>query len=124
MPITATGSSSWGKLIYENKNLFGSAENFRVTTGFGMQTSDSNDLLKNLDESLYTSYKPYELGISADLVIPELNHPGNTYGAFLEYNRSRLPILLDNQKGLMRLSYNAGLTANSRVNFDFLNWNG
>jgi len=113
-----------GKLIYENKNLFSSAENLRVTTGFGVQTSDSNDLLKNLDESLYTSYKPYELGISADLVIPELNHPGNTYGAFLEYNRSRLPILLDNQKGLMRLSYNAGLTANSRVNFDFfeLEW--
>jgi len=113
-----------GKLGYENRNLFGSAENLRISTGFGMQTSDSNDLLGNLDQSLYTSYKPYELGVSADLVIPELSHPGNTYGAFLEYSRSRLPILLDNQKGLARLSYNAALTEKSRINFDFfeLEW--
>ncbi len=104
---------------YENKNLFGEAENLRVNTDFGMQISNSVDLLKNLDESLYSKYRPYEFGLSANLIKPELKKPGNIYAGTLEYSRSRLPILLDNQKGLLRLSYNAQLSKKSRLNFDF-----
>ena len=104
---------------YENKNLFGEAENLRVNTDFGMQISNSVDLLRNLDESLYSKYRPYEFGLSANLTKPELKKPGNIYAGTLEYSRSRLPILLDNQKGLLRLSYNAQLSKKSRLNFDF-----
>lgn len=104
---------------YENKNLFGGAENLRFETDFGMQISNSNDLLKNIDESLYSKYRPYELGLSANIVKPSLKKPGNIYAGTLEYSRSRLPILLDNQKGLLRLSYNAQLSKKSRLNFDF-----
>ena len=104
---------------YENKNLFGEAENLKVETDFGIQISKSNDLLKNLDESLYSKYRPYEFGLSANIVKPELKKPGNIYAGTLEYSRSRLPILLDNQKGLLRLSYNAQLSKKSRLNFDF-----
>lgn len=104
---------------YENKNLFGGAENLKVTTDFGMQISKSNDLLKNLDENQYSQYRPYEFGLSANLVMPELKKPGNIYTGTLEYSRSRLPILLDNQKGLLRMSHNAQLTQKSRLIFDF-----
>nr|WP_294343313.1 sorting and assembly machinery component 50 [Prosthecochloris sp.] len=104
---------------YENKNLFGGAENLKVTTDFGMQLSTSNDLLDNLDESLYAKYRPYEFAFSANVAKPELKNPGNMYAGTLEYSRSRLPILLDNQKGLFRLSYNAQLSKKSRLNFDF-----
>ncbi len=110
-----TGAS----LGYENKNLLGGAENLKVKTDFGMQISSSNDLLKNIDESLYSKYRPYEFGLSANIVKPELKKPGNLYAGTLEYSRSRLPILLDNQKGLLRLSYNAQLSPKSRLIFDF-----
>lgn len=106
-------------LGYENKNLFGGAENLTVKTDFGMQVTDSNDLLKNLEEDQYTTYRPYEFGISVNLAMPELKKPGNIYAGTFEYSRSRLPILLDNQKGLLRMSYNAQLTQKSRLNFDF-----
>ena len=110
-----TGAS----LGYENKNLLGGAENLKVKTDFGMQISDSNDLLKNLDESLYSKYRPYEFGVSANIAKPELKKPGNFYTGTLEYSHSRLPILLDNQKGLLRMSYNTQLTEKSRLIFDF-----
>ena len=104
---------------YENKNLFGGAENLKFKSDFGMQISNSNDLLKNIDESLYTKYRPYEFGLSANILKPAQKHPGNVYAGAIEYSRSRLPILLDNQKGLVRLSYNAQLSSKSRLNFDF-----
>lgn len=104
---------------YENKNLFGGAENLKFKIDFGMQINKSNDLLKNLDESLYSKYRPYEFELSANIVKPELKKPGNIYAGTLEYSRSRLPILLDNQKGLLRLSHNMQLTEKSRLIFDF-----
>ena len=109
---------------YENKNLFGAAENLTVKTDFGMQLGESNDLLDNLEEDQYSAYRSYELGIAANLVKPDLERPGNLYTATAEYTRSRLPILLDNQKGLLRASYRAELTRKSRLNVDFfeLEW--
>ncbi len=106
-------------ITYENKNLFGKAENLKVETDFGMQLGNSNELLKNLDESEYEKYNPFEFDISANLIKPELKKPGNFYTGTIEYSRSRLPILLDSQKGLMRLSYNTQLTKKSRLIFDF-----
>ena len=108
-----------GAVSFENSNLFGGGENLIFKTDFGTQLSSSNDLLKNIDESLYKKYRPYELGISANISKPAPKHPGNYYTGTLEYSRSRLPILLDNQKGLLRLSYNAQLSPSSRLNFDF-----
>ncbi len=111
-------------LKYENKNLFGSAENLTVKVDYGTELGDSNDLLDNLEEDQYEPYRSYDLGLSANLVVPELERPGNVYSATLEYTSSRLPILLDNRKGLARASYNAQLTPKSRLIFDFfeLEW--
>ncbi|MEC9485898.1 MAG: sorting and assembly machinery component 50 [Prosthecochloris sp.] len=111
-------------ISYENKNLFGSAENLSISTDFGMQLGTSNNLLDSLDEEDYDPYRAYELGISASLVMPELSNPGNVWETSLEYSRSRLPILLDNQKALARISYNTSLSPYSRLNVDFfeLEW--
>lgn len=111
-------------ISYENRNLFGSAENLTVQTDFGMQLGSSNNLLEHLPEDQYETYRAYELGLAAKLVVPELDSPGNRYEATIEYSRSRLPILLDNQKGLARLSYNTLLSPGARLNFDFfeLEW--
>ena len=113
------GLFSGTSVRYENKNLFGGAENLNVTTDFGMQISNSNELLKNLDESLYAKYRPYELAISLNLLVPDLKKPDDMYAGALEYSRSRLPILLDNQKALLRLSYNTRINEKSRLNVDF-----
>ncbi|WP_041702144.1 MULTISPECIES: BamA/TamA family outer membrane protein [Prosthecochloris] len=111
-------------LGYENRNLLKNAENLKIKGDFGMQLGTSNDLLSNLEDGQYEKYRAYELGLSASLVMPELKKPGSAYEATLEYNRSRLPILLDNQTGLLRASYNTSLNPRSRLNIDFfeLEW--
>ncbi len=106
-------------LGYENKNLLGKAENLKIKSDFGLQLGSSNNLLTNLEDDQYEKSGAYELGISASLVIPELKKPGNVYETTLEYSRSRLPILLDNQKSLLRMSYDKALSSKSRLNLDF-----
>jgi outer membrane protein assembly factor BamA len=106
-------------LAYENRNLFGGAEQLRLSTDFGTQTSFSNNLLVNLDEGQYEKAVPYELSIKGNLVTPRLKKQGAFYTTSAEYSLATLPLLLTSRKGLMRGSYTSQIGRYSRFNFDF-----
>ena len=106
-------------LAYENKNLLGGAEQFHTATEFGAQTGYSNRLLTNLDADQYARVIPYEFSLKNSLVMPVLKKPGNFYSVTAEYSTTTLPVLLSNQNGLIRATYNARLSPSSRLNFDF-----
>lgn len=114
------GSLFFGaSLAYENRNLLGGAEQFKASTEFGTQTSYSNNLLGNLDEEDYEKFIPYEFSVKSSLIMPVLRQPDNVYSAYIEYSRSRSPILLSTLNGLVRGSYSAKPTPDSRLSFDF-----
>lgn len=106
-------------LAYENRNLFGAGQQFRLSAEFGTQTSSNNSLLENLDKSDYDKVRPYEMNITGNLVIPVLKKQGSFYTVTTEYSQSKLPVLLSSRKGLIRTSYSTRPTQNSRLNFDF-----
>ncbi|WP_292004878.1 sorting and assembly machinery component 50 [Chlorobium sp.] len=114
------GSLFFGaSLAYENRNLFGGAEQLKVATEFGTQTSYSNNLLDNLQEEDYDKFIPYELSLKTSLVMPVLKKPDNVFSAYLEYSESTLPILLSSRNGLLRGTYSSKLGPSSRLSFDF-----
>ena len=114
------GSLFFGtSLAYENKNLFGGAEQFRTSTEYGTQTGYNNKLLQNLNADQYAKVIPYEFSFKNSLVMPVLKKPGNFYSTTLEYSSAKLPVLLSNKNGLIRASYSARLSPSSRLNFDF-----
>jgi outer membrane protein insertion porin family len=114
------GSLFFGtSLAYENRNLFGGAEQFKASTEFGTQTSYSNNLLEKLDEDDYDKFLPYEFSVKSSLIMPVLKRPDNVYSAYVEYSRSNLPILLSSMNGLIRGSYSAKPGPSSRLSFDF-----
>jgi outer membrane protein insertion porin family len=114
------GSLFFGtSLAYENKNLFGGAEQFRTSTEYGAQTGYNNKLLQNLNADQYAKVIPYEFSFKNSLVMPVLKKPGNFYSTTLEYSAAKLPVLLSNKNGLMRATYSARLSPSSRLNFDF-----
>lgn len=106
-------------LAYENRNLFGGAEQFRLTTAYGTQTTSGNSALENLNEADYDSARPYDMSVTGSLVMPVLKKQGSAYSVTTEYSQSRLPVLLTNKKGLIRASYSTNPTKHSRINFDF-----
>ncbi|KUL30704.1 BamA/TamA family outer membrane protein [Chlorobium limicola] len=106
-------------VAYENRNLFGGAEQFKTTAEFGTQTIYSNNLLGNLEENEYEKSIPYELSLKSSLVMPVLRKPDNVYSAYLEFSQSKLPILLSSLNGLIRGSYSTKPSPSSRVSFDF-----
>jgi outer membrane protein assembly factor BamA len=107
-------------LAYENRNLFGGAEQFRLTTAYGTQTTGGNSALDKLDETEYEAARPYEMSVTGSLVMPVLKkHGSSAYSVTTEYSQSRLPVLLSNKKGLLRASYSTNPTKHSRINFDF-----
>ena len=108
-----------GSLAYENKNLFGGAEQFLTSTEYGRQASFNDKLLVNLNPDEYAKVIPSEFSLKSSLVMPVLKKPGNFYSTTVEYSTTKLPVLLSNQNGLIRGSYNAKLSPSSRINFDF-----
>ncbi|KZK74119.1 MAG: hypothetical protein A3K90_07850 [Pelodictyon luteolum] len=108
-----------GALAYENKNLFGGAEQLRTTTEYGTQIGSSSTLLSNLDAGDYDPVVPYELRMKNTLLLPVLKKPGNFYSASAEYSQSRLPVLLTNTNALVRGSYSAASGEKGRMDFDF-----
>ena len=114
------GSLFFGtSLAYENKNLFGGAEQFRTSTEYGTQTGYNNKLLQNLNADQYAKVIPYEFSFKNSLVMPVLKKPGNFYSTTFEYSTAKLPVLLSNKNGLIRATYSARLSPSSRLNFDF-----
>jgi len=114
------GSLFFGtSLAYENKNLFGGAEQFRTSTEYGAQTGYNNKLLQNLNADQYAKVIPYEFSFKNSLVMPVLKKPGNFYSTTLEYSAAKLPVLLSNKNGLIRATYSARMGQSSRLNFDF-----
>lgn len=106
-------------LAYENKNLFGGAEQFHASTEYGSQAGYNNKLLQNLDADQYARVIPYEFSLKSTLVLPVLKKTGNFYATTLEYAATKIPVLLSNKNGLIRGTYSARLNPSSRLNFDF-----
>lgn len=114
------GSLFFGSsLVYENRNLFGSAEQLKSSVEFGTQTSYSNKLLNKLEKEDYQKFLPYEMSLKSSLIMPSVKNPDNVYSAYVEYSRSKLPILLSNMSGLVRGTYSTKIGNSSRLSFDF-----
>jgi outer membrane protein assembly factor BamA len=108
-----------GAMAYENKNLFGKAEQFRLSGVYGTQTTSNTNLLGSLKPGEYAKVIPHELSLKANLVMPVLQKQGSFYTTALEYSQSTLPVLLTSRTALVRGSYSTQSTKNSRINFDF-----
>ncbi len=108
-----------GSLAYENRNLFGGAEQFRTSTEYGRQASYSSKLLQNLDDGQYEKVIPSEFSLKSSLVMPVLKKSGNFYAATVEYSSAKLPVLLSSKNGIIRGTYSARLNPSSRLTFDF-----
>ncbi|MEI8032035.1 MAG: BamA/TamA family outer membrane protein [Chlorobiaceae bacterium] len=108
-----------GSLAYENKNLFGGAEQFRTSTEYGTQATASSRLLGSLTPDQYDKVVPYQVRLKNSLILPVLTKPGNYFSATAEYSKTLQPVLLSTQTGLVRGSYSAKLSSASRLNFDF-----
>jgi outer membrane protein insertion porin family len=108
-----------GSLAYENKNLFGGAEQLQSSVEYGRQSGYSNRVLGSLTPDEYEKIIPYEFRLKSSLIMPVLKHPGNFYSATAEFSSTKQPVLLSSRNALVRGTYSAKLTNSSRVNFDF-----
>lgn len=108
-----------GALAYENRNLFGAGQQFRVSTNYGTQTSSNTSVLSNLSPDQYDKIIPYEFNIKAEMVIPKLSKQGSFYTGTLEYAQSKQPVLIDSQREIIRGTYSTRPTRNSKLSFDF-----
>jgi len=108
-----------GALAYENRNLFGAGQQFRLSTNYGTQTSSNTSVLSNLSPDQYDKIIPYEFNIKAELVIPRLGKQGSFYSGTLEYAQSKQPVLLGSQREIIRGTYSTRPTRNSKLSFDF-----
>jgi outer membrane protein assembly factor BamA len=106
-------------IAYENKNLFGEAEQLISSLEYGRQAGYSDRLLGKLTEDQYDKIIPYEFRLKSSLIKPELKHPGNFYSATAEFSSTKQPVLLSGRNALLRGTYSTKLTNSSRVNFDF-----
>jgi outer membrane protein assembly factor BamA len=108
-----------GALAYENRNLFGAGQQFRLSTNYGTQTSSNTSVLSNLSPDQYDKIIPYEFNIKAEMVIPTLGKQGSFYTGTLEYAQSKQPVLIDSQRKIIRGTYSTRPTRNSKLSFDF-----
>ncbi len=106
-------------LAYENRNLFGGAEQLRLSANYGSQTTSKNNVVGSMTPDQYDQARPYEMSLKANLGMPVLKHQGAMVTTTAEYSQSTLPVLLTSKKELFRASYNTPLTPSSRLNFDF-----
>ena len=108
-----------GALAYENRNLFGAGQQFRLSGNYGTQTSSNTNVLSSLNPDQYDRIIPYEFGIKAEMVIPKLGKQGSFYTGTVEYAQSKQPVLLDSRREILRGSYSTRPTRNSKLDFDF-----
>lgn len=108
-----------GSLAYENRNLFGAGQQFRLSTNYGTQTSSNTSVLANLSPDQYEKIIPYEFNIKAELVIPRLGKQGSFYSGTVEYAQSKQPVLLSSQREIFRGTYSTKPARNSKLSFDF-----
>jgi outer membrane protein insertion porin family len=108
-----------GALAYENRNLFGAGQQFKLSANYGRQTSSNTNILSSLRPDQYDKIIPYEFDVKADLVIPRLGKKGSFVTGTVEYAQSRLPVLLNSRREIFRGTYSTSLTRNSKLNFDF-----
>jgi outer membrane protein assembly factor BamA len=108
-----------GALAYENRNLFGAGQQLKLSTNYGTQTSSNTNVLSNLDSGQYDKIIPYEFNIKADMVVPKHGRQGSFYTGTIEYAQSKLPVLLNSRRQIVRGTYSSRPTRNTRINFDF-----
>ncbi len=106
-------------LAYENRNLFGGAEQLRISADYGTQTTTRNSLVGSMTEEQYDHARLYDLSLKANLAMPVLKKQGAQVSTTVEYSQSTLPVLLRSRKELFRASYTTPVSRFSRLNFDF-----
>ncbi|NTU68044.1 MAG: sorting and assembly machinery component 50 [Chlorobiaceae bacterium] len=106
-------------LAYENRNLFGGAEQLRISADYGTQTTTKNNLVGNMTDDQYDHARLYNMSLKANLSMPVLKRQGAMTSTTAEYSQSTLPVLLQSRKELFRASYSTPLSRYSRLNFDF-----
>jgi outer membrane protein assembly factor BamA len=106
-------------LAYENRNLLGGAEQFRISADYGTQTTTQNSLVGDMAAADYDHARLYDMNVKANLAMPVLKKQGALLNVTTEYSRSTLPVLLRSRKELVRASYSTPLSSTSRLNFDF-----
>ncbi len=108
-----------GALSYENRNLFGAGQRFKLSTNYGTQISSETNVLSSLSSDQYDKIIPYEFNIKADLTIPKLGKQGSFYSGTVEYAQSKLPVLLDSKREIIRATYTTRPARISKLDFDF-----
>ncbi|NTV01684.1 MAG: sorting and assembly machinery component 50 [Chlorobiaceae bacterium] len=106
-------------LAYENRNLFGGAEQLRISADYGTQTTTKNSLVGSMTEEQYDHARLYDLSLKANLAMPVLKKQGAMVTTTAEYSQSTLPVLLRSRKEVFRASYSTPVSRFSRLNFDF-----
>jgi outer membrane protein assembly factor BamA len=108
-----------GVLAYENRNLFGAAQQLKISGNYGSQTASNTNLLSNLTPGQYDRITPHEFTLKASLIMPKLGKQGSFYTGTIEHSQSKLPVLLDSQREIFRGTYTSRPSKSSRLNFDF-----
>ncbi|UWX58103.1 sorting and assembly machinery component 50 [Chlorobaculum sp. MV4-Y] len=108
-----------GALSYENRNLFGAGQRLKLSTNYGTQTSSDTNVLSSLSSDQYDKIIPYEFNIKADLTIPRLGKQDSYYSGTVEHAQSKLPVLLDSKKEIIRATYSTRPTRVSKLDVDF-----
>jgi outer membrane protein insertion porin family len=106
-------------LAYENRNLFGGAEQLRLSVDYGAQTTTKNNLVGSMTPDQYDHARLYDLSLKGNLAMPVLKRQGSMVTTTAEYSQSTLPVLLTSHKELIRASYSTRLSRSSSINFDF-----
>ncbi|ACF13705.1 surface antigen (D15) [Chloroherpeton thalassium ATCC 35110] len=108
-------------LGYLNRNLFGGAESFNISTSAGIQLSYNQNLLEGIEsKGGFFDGLPYNIEAVADIGIPYLFGLGNRFNTSVQYSFTQLPILLKQQRALIRFRVQGGANQYQRITFDIL----
>ncbi len=104
-------------LGYLNRNLFGGAESFNLSTSIGAQLSYNKALLEDINSNI-SSALPYNIDVR--MVYGLSNVIGERFTTTLQYSFNQLPILLQQQSALLRFRSNLSANRFQRITLDFL----
>ncbi|NTW50197.1 MAG: BamA/TamA family outer membrane protein [Chlorobiales bacterium] len=105
---------------YLNRNTFGGAESFGITASIGSQLTYNKRLLDGISTSGFFTGLPYNFDILVELGFPHFFSPSNRFSINAQYSFTQLPILLQQQRGLLRFRAQLAPTTFQRITIDIL----
>jgi outer membrane protein assembly factor BamA len=104
-------------LGYLNRNLFGGAESFNISTSIGAQLSYNKTLLEDINSDVGSAL-PYNFDLRTIYGLSDV--VGDRFTTTLQYSFNQLPILLQQQSALLRFRSNFSANQFQRITVDFL----